>query len=63
MDEPSNSKDGDELTWELRYHNGTTVRGSQKLWVRAFPQVKQKKVNEQVKPRFTTTSRAITSIK
>ena len=52
MDEPSNSKDGDELTWELRYHNGTTVPGSgapPKLWVRAFPQVKQKKVNEKSK--------------
>ena len=56
MDEPSNSKDGDELTWELRYHNGTTVPGSgapPKLWVRAFPQVKQKKVNEKSKKKST----------
>ena len=66
VDEPPNSKDGEEVTWELRNYNGSTLVGSgdlPKLWVRTFPQVKQKKVNEQVKPRFTTTSRAIASIK
>ena len=52
MDEPSNSKDGDEVTWEIRNHNGTTVTGfgaPPKLRVRAFPHVKQKKVNEKSK--------------
>ena len=47
--EPSNSKDGEEVTWELRNYNGSTVAGSgnpPKLWIRTFPQVKQKKVNE-----------------
>ena len=52
--EPSNSKE--EVTWELRNYNGTIVVGSgapPKLWVRAFPQVKRKKVNEKSKKKST----------
>ena len=52
VDEPPNSKDGEEVTWELRNYNGSTLVGSgdpPKLWVRTFPHVKQKKVNERSK--------------
>ena len=52
--EPSNSKE--EVTWELRNYNGTIVVGSgapPKLWVRAFPRVKRKKVNEKSKKKST----------
>ena len=52
VDEPSNSIDGEEVTWELRNYNGSTVVGSgdpPKLWVRTFPPVKQKKVNEKAR--------------
>ena len=52
VDGPSNFKDGEEVTWELRNYNGTILVGSgapPKLWVRAFPQVKRKKVNEKSK--------------
>ena len=54
VDEPSNFKE--EVTWELRNYNGTIVVGSgapPKLWVRAFPQVKRKKVNEKSKKKST----------
>ena len=56
VDEPSNSIDGEEVTWELRNYDGSTLVGSgdpPKLWVRTFPQVKQKKVSERSKEKST----------